>query len=371
MCRVAGVGLVGHYRAGMLVGAHVRGGGSLADTVERGREIGAGAIQVFTQSPRMWRPSRHTPDAIARFRDVMAGQDEIQAVFCHATYLVNLATSDPALLARSVECLVDNFRIATAMGAQGLVVHVGSHRGGGFEGCLDQVVTALAEVLRAVPPPDDGAVCPILLENAAGAGGTVGRDFTELACILERVVDPWGPGPGGAGGGVARAGGGPGGAGGAGGAGTGAGRAGTAVGGVRGASGGAGGRAGEGDRLGVCLDTQHLWASGIDFASVEAADQVVDRIDEVVGLHRLRCLHLNDSAVAFGANRDRHANLGSGTIGDAGLAALLGHPKLQGMAAVLEVPGDGSGPTAAEVARAKALVVRGVGDRNERRSGVR
>ncbi len=337
----------------------------MADTVERGREIGADAIQVFTQSPRMWRPSRHTPDAIASFRDVMAGQDEIQAVFCHATYLVNLATSDPALLTRSVECLVDNFRIATAMGAQGLVVHVGSHRGGGFEGCLDQVVTALAEVLRSVPPPDDGAVCPILLENAAGAGGTVGRDFTELASILERVVDPWGPGPGRTDGGVAGA---DGGVGGAGGAGTGAGRPGAAAG---GGSGGVGGHAEEGDRLGVCLDTQHLWASGIDFASVEAADRVVDRIDEVVGLHRLRCLHLNDSAVGFGANRDRHANLGSGTIGDAGLAALLGHPKLQGMPAVLEVPGDGSGPTAAEVARGKALVLRGVSDRNERRSGVR
>ena len=303
----------------MLVGAHVRGGGPLADTVARGRELGAEVIQVFTQSPRMWRPSRHTPAAIAAFREAMAAQDEVRAAFCHATYLVNLATADPGLLARSVECLVDNFRVATEMGAQGLVLHVGSHRGGGFEGCIGQVATALAEVLHAVPPPDDGPACPILLENAAGAGGTVGRDFEELAGILQRVSDPWGPG----------------------------------------------------DRLGVCLDTQHLWASGIDFASVGAADRVVDGVDAVVGLDRLRCLHLNDSAVAFGANRGRHANLGSGTIGYAGLAALLGHPKLQGVPAVLEVPGDGSGPTAEQVARAKALVAMGADERNEGHSGVR
>ncbi len=324
----------------MLVGAHVRGGGPLADAVERGRELGADAIQVFTQSPRMWRPSRHTPGAVAAFRSALAGQEQVRAVFCHATYLVNLATADADLLERSVQCLVDNLRVATAMGAQGLVLHVGSHRGGGFDGCLDQVAAVLGHVLGAVPPPADEPACPILLENAAGAGGTVGRDVEELAAILERVADPHAPARG------------------AGRSGAGA-RAGA---GTRG--GGAGGTpAQQRGRLGVCLDTQHLWASGVDFTTLGTADRLVADVDAAVGLERLRCIHLNDSAVPFGANRDRHANLGAGTIGADGLAALLGHPDLQDVPAVLEVPGDGSGPTAEEVARGKALVADGLARR--------
>lgn len=292
----------------MLVGAHVRGGGPLAEVVGRGAALGAQAVQIFTQSPRMWRPSRHSPQSIDQLREAMAGQDQVQALFCHATYLVNLATADPELLARSKACLVDNFAVATAMGADGLVLHVGSHRGAGLAGCLDQVATSLAGTLDAVDPLPGGSSCPILVENAAGAGGTIGRDLDELATIVERVGS---------------------------------------------------------DRIGVCLDTQHLWASGVDFSTLEGADEVVARLDDGVGLDRLRCIHLNDSAVAFGANRDRHANIGAGTIGADGLAALLGHPDLQAVPAVLEVPGDGSGPTAEQVQLAKEVVANGVARRSQ------
>lgn len=288
----------------MLVGAHVRGGGALAEVVARGRELGAEAIQIFTQSPRMWRPSRHSPEAVAAFRDAWAAQQDVRQVFCHATYLVNLATGDPDLLARSRQCLIDNLAVATAMGADGLVLHVGSHRGAGMEERLEQVVATLTEVLDGVEPGDGGG-CPILLENAAGAGGTVGRDVDELGRIMDRLD--------------------------------------------------------AGDRVGMCLDTQHLWASGVDFATPEAAAAVVESIDAAVGLVRLRCIHLNDSAVPFGANRDRHANLGAGTIGIEPLAVLLGHPALSHLAAVLEVPGDGGGPTAEQVVVAKRLVAEGQG----------
>jgi deoxyribonuclease-4 len=286
----------------VLVGAHVRGGGPLAEVVGRGRELGAEAIQIFTQSPRMWRPSRHSPDAIAAFRDALDAQDQVQQVFCHATYLVNLATADGELLERSRSCLVDNLSVATAMGADGLVLHVGSHRGAGMDERLDQVVAVLGSVLDAVASGPDGP-CPILLENAAGAGGTVGRDVEELGRILDRLD--------------------------------------------------------AGDQVGMCLDTQHLWASGVDFSTPEGAVAVLDAIDAAVGLGRLRCLHLNDSAVPFGANRDRHANLGAGTIGTDGLATLVGHPSLGGLAAILEVPGAGDGPTAEQVALAKTVVADG------------
>ncbi len=291
---------------GVLVGAHVRGGGSLADVVARGIELDAEAIQIFTQSPRMWRASRHTPEAIDGFHEAMAAQDQVRQVFCHATYLVNLATADPELLDRSVACLTDNLRVATAMGADGLVLHVGSHRGAGMAERLDQVVATLASVLDTVDVPSTGG-CPILLENAAGAGGTVGRDIDELAAIMHRLD--------------------------------------------------------AGPRVGMCLDTQHLWASGVDFRTVEAADAVVRSIDDGIGLDRLRCVHLNDSAVPFGANRDRHANLGAGTIGTDGLASLLGHPALAALAAVLEVPGVGDGPTAEQVALAKQVVAEGIARR--------
>lgn len=296
----------------MLVGAQVRGGGPLAAAVARGVELGAEAIQVFTQSPRMWRPSRHAPEAVDAFRRAMSDQPHVRQAFCHATYLVNLGTPDADLLERSRACLADNLRVARAMGADGLVLHVGSHLGAGMDGCLDQVADALAAALEAVDGVGDAEACPVLLENTAGAGGTIGRDIDELAAIFDRVA--------------AR-------------------------------SGGAEGR------LGMCLDTQHLWASGVDFTSEAAADAVVATVEATIGLDRLRCIHLNDSAVPLGANRDRHANLGDGTIGTEGLAMLLGHPALQHLAAVLEVPGDGHGPTAAQVALARATVEDGVARR--------
>ena len=153
----------------------------------------------------------------------------------------------------------------------------------------------------------DPSGCPILLENAAGAGDTVGRSFEELARVIE---------------------------------------------------------AADGDeRLGVCLDTQHLWASGIPFGTVPAADDLIDLIDTTVGLARLRCLHLNDSKVDFGANRDRHENIGDGTIGADGLAALLGHPALQGVPAILEVPGEGDGPRTEDVATARQVLEAGLARR--------
>ena len=146
--------------------------------------------------------------------------------------------------------------------------------------------------------------CPILLENTAGAGNTVGRSFEELAAVIAE--------------------------------------------------------AGGDERLGVCLDTQHLWASGISFGTTDEADALIALISATVGLQRLHCLHLNDSKVGLGANRDRHENLGEGTIGSHRLAALLGHPDLQGLPAILEVPGRGDGPRAEDLKKARQLCRKGV-----------
>lgn len=292
----------------MRIGAHVRAGRGLVPALDHGAAIGAAVVQIFTQSPRMWKPSQYGPEVLAAYRSAQAGHPSITATFCHATYLINLATPDPELLDRSRACLTANLVTAQGVGADGLVLHIGSHRGSGFEDALPRVVEGLVEALDAVVGPHalDGAPapCPILLENAAGAGDTVGRSFDELA----RVID-----------------------------------------------------AADGDeRLGVCLDTQHLWASGVPFGTLAEADDLVALVDGTVGLERLRCLHLNDSKVAFGANRDRHENIGEGTIGEEGLAALLGHPALQGLPAVLEVPGSGDGPRAEDVGAARNAWARGL-----------
>ncbi len=290
----------------MQIGAHVRAGKGLVPALEHGAEIGADVVQIFTQSPRMWKASQYGPDILEGYRRAQADHPTVSATFCHATYLINLASPDPELAEKSRVCLLANLRTADGMGAQGLVLHIGSHRGSGFETALPAIAGSLLEALDAVEP--SGVPCPILLENAAGAGDTVGRSFEEIQLVIEAAE--------------------------------------------------------EDPRLGMCLDTQHLWASGIGFASLEEADELVEHIDGTVGLERLRCLHLNDSKVAFGANRDRHENLGDGTIGEEGLSALLGHPALQDLPAILEVPGEGDGPRAGDVEVARRVWQDGVSRRS-------
>jgi deoxyribonuclease-4 len=297
----------------MSIGAHVRAGGKLVPALQRGAEIGAEVVQIFTQSPRAWKPTQYADEILHQYRAAQDDNAVVTQTFCHATYLINLATDQAELLERSQACLAANLAVATGMGASGLVLHVGSHKGSGFDECVPQIVVSLLGALDT----QAGGGCPILLENAAGAGGTVGRSFEELAAILDA--------------------------------------AGAAAGAATGGS-----PAGD---LGICLDTQHLWASGISFASVEEADAVVARFDAVIGLERLRCLHLNDSKVGFGENRDRHENVGEGTIGAAALGALLSHPALVELPAILEVPGDGDGARASDIAAARAALELGLAAR--------
>ena len=285
----------------MNIGAHVRGGGTLIPSLDAGVAIGATSIQVFVQSPRMWKPSQYAPAVLEAYREAQRDHPTITDTFCHATYLVNLATSDPELYEKSVAALSHNVAVGRAMGASGVILHVGSHKGAGFEEVVDQVVRAFT---RALDDAGADTECPILIENAAGAGGTVGRSLEEIEALLEA--------------------------------------------------------SGRDERLGVCLDTQHLFASGVDYATPSAARRLLKDVDRRIGIERLRCLHLNDSKTAFGSNRDRHANIGEGEIGEAGLAALVGHPAVRELPLLLEVPGDGGGPRAEDVVAARSVVERGV-----------
>ncbi len=289
----------------MNIGAHVRGGGNLIHSLEEGAAIGATSIQVFTQSPRMWKPSLYAPEVLAAFRGAQAHHPSVTDTLCHATYLINLATADLELYEKSVATLTHNLSVARGMGAGGLVLHVGSHLGAGFDEVVRQVADALTRALDEADEVPPGVLdCPILIENAAGAGGTVGRSLEEIEFLIDACNGD--------------------------------------------------------DRLGLCIDTQHLWASGVDYSTMEGAEALVSEVDRRIGLARLRCLHLNDSKIELGGNRDRHANIDEGTIGTRGLAPLVGHPAIRDLPLVLEVPGEGGGPRARDVVAARHAVEVGV-----------
>ena len=289
----------------MNIGAHVRGGGKLIPSLEAGVEIGATSIQVFTQSPRMWKASQYAPEVLTAYREAQATHPTITDTFCHATYLINLASADLELFEKSVECLTHNLSVARGMGSSGLVLHVGSHKGAGFDEVVRQIADAFERALaEADPAPEGVADCPILIENAAGAGGTVGRSLEEIQFLIDACNGD--------------------------------------------------------DRLGLCIDTQHLWASGFDYSSVAGAEKLIKEIDNRVGMSRLSCFHFNDSKIELGGNRDRHANIGEGTIGAKGLAPLVGHPKIRNLPLLLEVPGSGEGPRAEDVVAARKVVAAGI-----------
>jgi deoxyribonuclease-4 len=240
----------------------------------------------------MWRPTAHDPASIERFRERRA-EAGVRYVLCHALYLVNLASPDDDLYAKSVNALCATVDVAREIEAD-VVFHVGSHLGSGFEAALDRVLPAVEQTLLRTA----GATW-LLLENSAGAGGTIGRSVEELAVIAERLGRP--------------------------------------------------------PRLGLCLDSCHLFVSGVDIGDPAVVAGLVEEVDARIGLDRLRVLHVNDSAAPLGSNRDRHANLGEGLIGER-LAALVGHPRLRSLPLLLETPGpDGHGPDADQVRKLREL----------------
>jgi deoxyribonuclease-4 len=291
----------------VLFGAHVSGG--VSGGVARGVALGCDAIQVFTQSPRTWRHPEHAADVTARFREDREAAG-LGGVVCHALYLCNLAGPDPEVRDKSLAALRATISTGRAIGAEGVVVHVGSHLGAGLEGALPQIVGALTELLELT---DDRLW--LLLENSAGAGGTIGRSLDELAVLVDALDRH--------------------------------------------------------PRLGLCLDSCHWFVSGVDVTAPRTLEAAVADLDARIGLDRLRCLHVNDAATALGSNRDRHASIGAGTMGE-GLGTFLAHPAFQELPAILETPGpDGHGPDAEELSRLRALHRRGLARARRRRARAR
>ncbi len=278
----------------MIFGAHCSGG--VKGALENAVEIGADAVQLFAQSPRMWRFPEHDPAVLERFRERRA-EAEIGTVLVHALYLCNLAAPDPAIYSKSVQTMRSTMRASCAIGADGVVFHVGSHLGTGFEAGLERVVPALRQVLELCSD-----TTWLLLENSAGAGGTIGRSLEELAALVDALDRH--------------------------------------------------------PRLGVCLDTCHLYVSGIDVTDRDVLDATLAELDRTISFDRLRALHVNDAATPLGSNRDRHSNVLEGELGEE-LGVFLSHPSLQGLPAVMETPGpDKHGPDAAELKKVRDLHAR-------------
>jgi deoxyribonuclease-4 len=277
----------------MLIGAHVSTSGGLDKAIERGTEIGCESIQIFNQSPRMWRPTKYGPDDFAAFKDAMA-DSPVEAVVIHAVYLINCATKDTELRKKSLASLTHALRIGDAIGATGVVLHPGAQKGE----ALGPSIKRAAKVIAAALNNSDR--CPLLLEQTAGHKGLLARDFGQIAALIDGVGDD--------------------------------------------------------KRLGLCLDSCHMFAQGYDITDEAHLTAVLDEADAKVGIERLGAVHVNDAAAPLGSCRDRHANIGKGEMGKQGLAAFLSEPRFEGLPAALETPGPSKkGADRKEVQAAKRL----------------
>jgi deoxyribonuclease-4 len=289
--RAARLQLPGGRRAG----AHLPLGLGLARVAERAAEIGASALQMFSDNPTAWRRRVGPPPGAVRFRRRLEELD-IRPVAIHASYLVNLAGPDDELFGRSVELVRRELQDAPQLGARFINVHAGSHRGSGLEAGIRRLSDGLDRVLDGAPAGTDGPL--VVLENSSGGGHTIGSTIGELTLIMDAAA-----------------------------------------------------RRGVDGRLAFCLDAAHLWGADYDVSDPAVIDRLLADFDRLIGLDRLVMIHLNDSYAARGSRHDRHAHLGEGQIGTAGLAHLLCHPDLDHVAFYLETPGMENGYDAVNVAR--------------------
>jgi deoxyribonuclease IV len=264
----------------MLIGAHVSTGGGLVRAIERAQEMTCDAIQIFNQSPRMWRPTRYSDADFAEFRKAMKGS-RVEVVAIHMIYLINPAAKDREMQKKSLESLTHALRVGDGIGALGVVVHPGALKEDTRTHARKRAVKLIKEALAR------SERCPIIYENTAGSPQLLGRDFDETAELIDKTGGP--------------------------------------------------------RRLGLCIDSCHLWATGYDLRTPEAVSELADEIDGKVGLKQLRLLHVNDSRDDLGSNRDRHTAIGKGEIGRKGIRAFLGEPRFQDLPAIFEGPGLGGG----------------------------
>ncbi len=266
--------------------------------VGRAEDTRSDVVQIFNQSPRMWRPTRYSEEDFAAFREAM-NASRLQAVMIHMIYLINPATADPEMRRKSLASLTHALRVGEGIGAIGVIVHPGALKEDTRANARKRAIGMLREALAETES------CPIVFENTAGSRQLLGLDFDETAELIEKTGGP--------------------------------------------------------RRTGLCIDTCHLHATGYDVRTPEGVTELAEEIEAKIGIEQLRAIHLNDSRDARGSNRDRHAAIGKGEIGRKGFRAFLGEPRFQEVPAVLETPGpQGKGPDRKEVLLTRRLWREGV-----------
>ena len=275
------------------VGAHVSSSGGIYKAVDRAVEIGAESFQIFGAAPQMWRRKQHSEADVDTFREKFR-QAKLHSCYIHAVYLINLASPDDELWRKSTDTLTEELTLAARIGADGVIVHVGSHMGTGFEAALPRMRDGIREALDRTP--EDAR---LLLENNAGAGRSVGSSFAELSAIVNAVDDA---------------------------------------------------------RVQICLDTCHAHAAGYNVATVAGLKAMVDEFQRELGAGLLAAIHANDSKTELGSGKDRHENIGEGTIGLKAFRRMIRNRTLRRASWMLEVPGvDRKGPGQADVEMLRAL----------------
>ena len=278
----------------MFIGAHVSTAGGLDKGVIRGKKIGADCIQIFVSSPRMWNVPTLSEEKIELYNLEM-DKSELGPTLVHGKYLIALGSPDAALREKSSMALHKEFTIANQIGALGLVFHPASHRGQGFESIRDQFSYIVKEILEEV----DGDSL-LLLETSAGSGDHIGSNFEEIGNLLNDINNP---------------------------------------------------------RVGVCMDTQHVWAAGYDISSPSGLDSTFNTFNKTIGLDLLKAVHLNDSKKEINSRVDRHENIGDGFIGSNGLGNFLNRKEINGIPMYLEVPGiEGNGPDKENIKRVRKIL---------------
>lgn len=266
----------------MKIGAHVSGAGGLDLAFGRAKEIGAEFFQIFLSAPQRWLDPEIKTEVIERFKS----NDKEYGIgpnFVHGSYLINLGAESSEHLEKSITWLRYGLKSCGKLGIQGVIFHIGSHKGNGFDHIKVQVAESIKKILSTTPDH-----VQLILETSAGAGGNIGGTFEQLGELIKLADDK---------------------------------------------------------RVRVCLDTAHVFASGVDLRKVEDVEKAVKDFDNAVGLNKLVVIHANDSKVDFGTNRDRHENIGEGFLGKIGFKNILANKSLQDIPMILEVPGfDGSGP---------------------------
>jgi deoxyribonuclease-4 len=257
------------------VGAHVSIAKRLDYAIDRAVDIGADCIQIFGSSPQSWQPFIFPLDQVDEF-EKKREKAGIDPVFLHSIYLINLASKNPYILGNSIGSLVQYLKFGKAIGAEGAVFHVGSHKGQGFEKVAEQVVEAMNQILLRTK-----GCGKLIIENSAGAGGVIGSSFKEIGLIVKALNSP---------------------------------------------------------RIAVCLDTAHAFEFGYDIRTKKGLDDAMKEFDREIGLEKLVLIHANDSKTARGSNRDRHENIGKGKIGLEGFRGIVSHPDLRDLPFIIETP---------------------------------